>query len=102
MRKIGKLLLVRSGYAASAALVCSLLPLIGVPFGFFGNDHRRFCYFVSWTSVGFVRSGLGGAASIGFIVFASHEYVRHAAGRLCAGLVVGLCVATLRFLAMGI
>lgn len=34
MRKIGKLLLVRSGYAASAALVCSLLPLIGVPFGF--------------------------------------------------------------------
>jgi len=34
VRKIGKLLLVRSGYAASAALVCSLLPLIGVPFGF--------------------------------------------------------------------
>ena len=34
MRKIGELLLVRSGNAAFAALVCSLLPLIGVPFGF--------------------------------------------------------------------
>ena len=34
MRKVGELLLQRSGYAAFAALTFSLLPLMGVPFGF--------------------------------------------------------------------
>lgn len=34
MRKVGELFVVRPGYAAFVALLCSLLPLIGVPFGF--------------------------------------------------------------------
>lgn len=37
MRKLGELLLARSGYAAFAALVFSLLPFIGVPFGFLAS-----------------------------------------------------------------